>query len=46
MQPVPKVAPPAEIEQTPLVAIVRRTEPMLACETVEALPGAQAHGTA
>ena len=40
MDAVPHVAPPAEIEQTRLVAILRRTEPTLACETVEALLGA------
>ena len=40
MDAVPRLAPPAEIEQTRLVAILRRTEPTLACETVEALLGA------
>ena len=34
---VENVAPPPELEQTRLVAIMRRTDPTLACETVEAL---------
>jgi 2-dehydro-3-deoxyphosphogluconate aldolase/(4S)-4-hydroxy-2-oxoglutarate aldolase len=37
MQPVPNVAPPAELERSRVVAIMRRTDPKLACETVEAL---------
>lgn len=37
MQAVPNVAPPAELERSRVVAIMRRTDPKLACETVEAL---------
>ena len=37
MQAVPNVAPPAELERSRVVAIMRRTDPRLACETVDAL---------
>jgi 2-dehydro-3-deoxyphosphogluconate aldolase/(4S)-4-hydroxy-2-oxoglutarate aldolase len=37
MQAVSNVAPPAELERSRVVAIMRRTDPRLACETVEAL---------
>jgi 2-dehydro-3-deoxyphosphogluconate aldolase / (4S)-4-hydroxy-2-oxoglutarate aldolase len=37
MDAVPNMAPPPELEQTRVVAILRRTDPGLACETVEAL---------
>lgn len=40
MPSVPNVAPPPELEATRLVAIMRHTEPSLACETVEALVAA------
>src|SRR5437763_14532907 len=37
MQRVSNVAPPVELERSRAVAIMRRTDPKLACETVEAL---------
>ena len=37
MQAVSNVAPPVELERSRAVAIMRRTDPKLACETVEAL---------
>jgi 2-dehydro-3-deoxyphosphogluconate aldolase / (4S)-4-hydroxy-2-oxoglutarate aldolase len=37
MDALPNTAPPPELEQTRVVAILRRTDPGLACETVEAL---------
>jgi 2-dehydro-3-deoxyphosphogluconate aldolase/(4S)-4-hydroxy-2-oxoglutarate aldolase len=37
MQAVANAAPPAELERSRVVAIIRRTDPKLACETVEAL---------
>ena len=37
MQAVSNVAPPVELERSRTVAIMRRTDPKLACETVEAL---------
>ena len=37
MQTVSNVAPPVELERSRTVAIMRRTDPKLACETVEAL---------
>src|SRR5919199_6891246 len=37
MQAVSNVAPPIELERSRVVGIMRRTDPTLACETVEAL---------